>query len=72
MRDEDRLRALQADRLPEARQLRGFKSANGAAKSFGWSSAYISHENGTRGIGRQYLEYALAFRVHEAWLLGPF
>lgn len=66
----ERLRKLQAARLREARKLRGFKSARAAQLHYGWSSAYGSHENGTRGIGRMYLEYARNFRVKPAWLLG--
>jgi hypothetical protein len=70
MTDNARLRELQAVRLRDACQLRGFKSAGEAAKSYGWSSAYISHENGTRGIGRAYLDYARSFTVNPARLLG--
>jgi phage repressor protein C with HTH and peptisase S24 domain len=66
----ERLRKLQAARLREARKMRGYKSASEAAKRFGWSSAYISHENGTRGIGRMYREYAKKFKVNPPWLLG--
>lgn len=66
----DRLRKLQAARLREARKMRSFKSASEAAKRYGWSSKYISHENGTRGIGRMYREYARKFRVNPSWLLG--
>jgi hypothetical protein len=62
---------LQASRLREARKLRGFKSASLAAQRFGWPvPTYVSHENGTRGIGRRYQEYAKQFRVNPAWLLG--
>ena len=62
---------LQASRLMEARKLRGFKSASAAAQQFGWPApTYASHENGTRGIGRKYREYAETFRVNPAWLLG--
>ena len=70
MTDHERLRELQAARLREARQLRGFRSARSAQLRFRWSSAYPSHENGTRGIGRAYLEYAHKFQVNPAWLLG--
>lgn len=66
----ERLRRVQAARLKEARKMRGFKSARAAQMRFGWSSAYPSHENGTRGIGRMYREYARKFRVNPAWLLG--
>jgi len=48
--DDERLRRLQAARLREARKLRGFPSARAAQLRYGWSSAYGSHENGTRGI----------------------
>jgi hypothetical protein len=64
------LRKLQAERLREARKLRGFPSARAAQLRYGWSSAYCSHENGTRGIGRAYREYARKFAVNPAWLLG--
>ena len=66
----ERLRKLQAERLREARKSRGFRSALAAAKRFGWPSTYGAHENGTRGIGRMYREYAKKFRVNPAWLLG--
>lgn len=67
----DRLRKLQAARLKEARKLRGFRSARAAAQRFGWPApTYGSHENGTRGIGRMYREYAKKLRVNPAWLLG--
>jgi phage repressor protein C with HTH and peptisase S24 domain len=67
----DRLRKLQAARLKEARRLRGYKTASDAARRFNWSVAtYVSHENGTRGVGRMYREYAKKLRVNAAWLLG--
>ena len=67
----DRLRQLQAARLKEARELRGFKTASDAARRFGWSvPTWVSHENGTRGIGRMYREYAKTLRVNAAWMLG--
>ena len=63
--------ALQASRLREARELCGFKSASATAERFGWPvPTYVSHENGTRDIGRKYREYAKTFRVNPAWLLG--
>src|SRR5262245_14952311 len=68
--DDDALRKLQAARLREARSLRGFPSARGAQLRYGWSSAYGSHENGTREIGRMYRVYASKFGVKPAWLLG--
>ena len=65
------LRELQASRLREARQLRGFPSGSAAARRFGWGiTTYNKHENGERGIGRAYLEYATTFKVNPAWLLG--
>jgi hypothetical protein len=66
----ERIRKLQAARLKEARKMRGFKSARAAQMRFGWSSAYGHHENGIRGIGRMYREYAKRFGVNPAWLLG--
>jgi hypothetical protein len=69
--DLERLRKLQATRLKEARELRGFSSASAAARRYNWNVAsYVSHENGTRGIGRMYREYARKLRVSPAWLLG--
>lgn len=68
--EDDELRQLQAARLREARQLRGFPSARAAQLHFGWSSAYGHHENGIRGIGRMYRDYARKFGVNPAWLLG--
>ena len=68
--DEEQLRILQAARLREARELRGFELARSAQLRFGWSSAYGHHENGTRGIGRAYRDYARAFQVNPAWILG--
>jgi hypothetical protein len=66
-----KLRKLQAARLKEARKLRGFKTAAAAARRYNWHAAtYVSHENGTRGIGRAYPEYAKKFRVRAAWILG--
>lgn len=65
-----RLRKKQGARLREARILRGYKTAADAQRRFNWPSTYVSHENGTRGIGRMYKEYAKKFRVNAAWLLG--
>jgi hypothetical protein len=65
-----RLRKKQGARLREARILRGFKTAADAQRRYNWPSTYVSHENGTRGIGRMYKEYAKKFRVNAAWLLG--
>jgi len=64
------LRKLQATRLREARKRCGFPSARAAQLHYGWSSAYPSHENGTRGIWRMYMEYARRFEVRPEWLLG--
>jgi hypothetical protein len=69
--DVDKLRKLQAQRLQEARILRGFKSGSAAAKRFHWVVVtYNKHEAGERGVGRAYRKYARAFRVSPAWLLG--
>ena len=68
--EDEGLRKLRAERLREARKLRGFPSARAAQLRYGWSSAYSNHENGTRGIGRAYREYARKFAVNPAWLLG--
>jgi hypothetical protein len=68
--EDEGLRKVQAERLREARKLRGFPTARAAQLRYGWSSAYSSHENGTRGIGRAYREYARKFAVNPAWLLG--
>lgn len=67
----ERLRKLQAARLREARELRGFRTSSAAARRYGWPvPTYVSHENGTRGIGRKYREYAKKLRVNPTWLLG--
>ena len=69
--DVSRLRKTQATRLKEARILRGFSTGSDAARRYGWPvPTYNSHENGTRGIGRMYREYARKLRVNPAWLLG--
>lgn len=61
-----------ADILRRARIERGFDSAAGAARHFGWSIAtYTSHENGTRGIRVDAAqEYGKAFKISVSSLLG--
>lgn len=65
-----------AKRLIAAREFAGIGSARAAALKFGWpESSYRSHENGTRGIGRDDAgRYAEAFGVRPDWLFhgrGP-
>jgi transcriptional regulator with XRE-family HTH domain len=59
------------DRLREARQNAGFKSARSAAIKFGWTpSTYASHENGQTPVpvGEAKI-YAQAFKSSWAWIL---
>lgn len=60
-----------SERLKDARQKAGFRSAAEAAERFGWvSSTYASHENGTRGVKPDDVKkYALAFRSDPGYLL---
>jgi phage repressor protein C with HTH and peptisase S24 domain len=59
------------DRLRQAREEAGFKSASEAAARFGWKApTYLSHENGTRSYDDEMaLVYSRAFRVSPEWLL---
>lgn len=59
------------ERLKEAREAAGFKSAAAAVERFGWKgSTYYGHENGSRGVDIETAEgYAKAFKVPAAWLL---
>ena len=59
------------ERLRRARTDAGFETATDAAKAFGFGkSAYISHENGTRGLHPEVADrYAKAFRVAAEWIL---
>lgn len=59
------------ERLEEAREKAGFRSAREAAQQFGWGySTYASHENGSRGLRLDAArKYARAFRVTPGWLL---
>ena len=60
------------ERLRQAREMAGFKSATEAAKRFHWpSSTYSSHENGQTDPvpQRAAAKYARAFKVSVAWLL---
>ncbi|WP_420959328.1 helix-turn-helix domain-containing protein [Brucella sp. IR073] len=61
-----------SERLIQAREAAGFKSAHEAAQHFGWGySTYASHENGQRGIRLDAArKYARAYRVDVAWLLA--
>jgi phage repressor protein C with HTH and peptisase S24 domain len=59
-----------AKRLREARLKAGYETGTAAARAFGWTvSTYLSHENGTRPIGRSAKEYAKRFNVPLGWLL---
>ncbi len=59
------------DRLKLARE-RSFPSARQAALRHGWGpSTYAAHENGQNDFGEAHArEYARAFKVSAAWLLG--
>lgn len=67
----DRGMSEPCDRLKEARIRAGYDSASDAAKALGVTqSAYIHHENGTRGIPPKMAEfYAKRFKVTPQWLL---
>lgn len=61
------------DRLKDARDKAGFRSARAAALHFHWTpSTYASHENGQTGEipHAAARKYAKAFRVSAAWLLN--
>ncbi len=60
-----------SERLKDARQKAGFRSAADAAERFSWvASTYASHENGTRGVKPDDVKkYALAFRSDPGYLL---
>lgn len=61
-------------RLRYIREKRGFKTAEAAAKRFGWNAVTLrAHENlkesaTPRGITRAAARYAKAYKVSEAWL----
>lgn len=59
-----------AARLRQARSAKGYDTAVGAARAFGWiESTYSGHENGTRGMRREtIIRYCTAFNVDETWL----
>jgi hypothetical protein len=59
------------DRLKEARENAGFKSARSAALRFNWTpSTYASHENGQTPVPVAAAEeYALKFGVTAGWIL---
>jgi len=60
-----------ADRLRQARQKAGFRSATAAAAALGAKPpTYTSHENGTRDFGdAEAARYARAFNVAVQWLV---
>jgi phage repressor protein C with HTH and peptisase S24 domain len=59
------------ERLREARERAGFRSARAAATRHGWTqSTYASHENGQTPVPRKAAEvYSKAFKVSAAWIL---
>jgi phage repressor protein C with HTH and peptisase S24 domain len=59
------------ERLKEARQKAGYKTATAAIDAFGWSSStYRAHENGQNGFKPSDAElYGKAYRVSPSWLL---
>lgn len=59
------------ERLRQAREKAGFKSASQAAHSLGVEvPTYLAHENGSRGVTAAAAEkYSKRFRVNLAWLL---
>ena len=60
------------DRLKQARERYGFRSASAAARNFDWVvPTYVSHENGHRGITLDVARrYGRAFGVDPYWILG--
>lgn len=60
-----------ADRLKQARELRGYATPTEAAEAFGWPAVtYRSHENGTRGLKPDVAaRYAKALKVEPTWIL---
>ena len=58
-------------RLKEARQKAGYRTATAAIDAFGWSSStYRAHENGQNGFKPSDAElYGKAYRVSPSWLL---
>ena len=61
----------QSDRLREARERAGFKTAAEAARTFGWHpDSYKSNENGIRGLTiANARKYGRGYRVDAEWLL---
>lgn len=59
------------ERLKQARERRGFRTAADAARYFNWNVVtFRSHENGTRPLSRKAaLQYASGLRVSAGWLL---
>jgi transcriptional regulator with XRE-family HTH domain len=72
MKSRDAYRTWKAHsaRLRRAREMAGYRMASDAARDLGVSIAtYLSHENGTRGLGRTAIQYAQFFNVDLGWLL---
>lgn len=63
------------ERLKQAREARGYRSAAAAAEAMGVETpTYAGHENGSRGLSRVAARYAEFFHVSLDWLLrgrGP-
>lgn len=63
------------DRLRQAREAAGYKTATDAAIAIGAKEpTYLAHENGTRGLARSAQRYAAFYRINLGWLLqgkGP-
>ena len=59
------------ERLRKARRDAGYENSVDAARAYGWPEpAYISHENGQRGLRPSVAaKYAKAFRVSPEWIL---
>lgn len=60
----------EAERLKKARETAGYGTAAEAARALGVKvSAYVNHENGTRGLSRAAPQYAARLKVRLEWLL---
>lgn len=59
------------DRLKQARTSAGYGTMIDAVRAHGWNAnTYRSHENGTRGVPREWLvSYSVAFRCSLTWLI---
>lgn len=64
------MKASMHERLRQARESAGFRSAAEAARHFGWPGpTYAGHENGARGLSLDAVErYAQAFRVEPGYI----